>query len=361
LIHKQFTSNIITWYNSNKRALPWRKTTNPYYIWISEIILQQTRVSQGLPYYLKFVAAFSTVQELAAATEQEVLSLWQGLGYYSRARNMHKCAKVITSQYGNKFPQSFEHLLKLPGIGPYTAAAITSLAFNNPTPVVDGNVYRVLARVFGVDANIAEAKNFKLFFSLSEELIDKARPGTYNQAVMELGATVCVPQNPFCDKCTIEEICYANANKKQKELPVKIKKNRNRNRYFTYLVIENKGKVAMTKRIGKGIWEGLYEFYLIESNQATDIDGFENVFLKKLLTKGAVIKHESQLPKHILSHQTIFSSFIIIDLPTDQETDNLLFKNGLTLYSQAEIETLPKPVLISNFLNSVSKSINLQN
>ncbi|VAW27893.1 A/G-specific adenine glycosylase [hydrothermal vent metagenome] len=360
MIHKQFTSNIISWYYSNKRKLPWRETTNPYYIWISEIILQQTRVSQGLPYYQKFVEVFPTIQDLANAREQDVLSLWQGLGYYSRARNMHKCAKVIKSELNNMFPESFEKLLKLPGIGPYTAAAISSLAFNNPTPVVDGNVYRVLARVFGIENNIADAKNFKLFFDLSAELIDRKEPGSYNQGVMELGATVCSPQNPDCGICPVEEVCFARANKRQKEFPVKIKKKKNTDRYFTYLVLEQNGTLAMKKRVGKGIWEGMYEFYLIENKAYTKTDNISSSLLSNLLANGGVIEREDKLPKHILSHQTIYSSFIKINLKSRDNWDAFLAKNDLFLYSQTEIETLPKPVLITNYLNSVSKSINLQ-
>ncbi len=360
MIHKQFTSNIISWYNSNKRALPWRDTTDAYHIWISEIILQQTRVAQGLPYYLKFIAAFPTVQDLANASEQAVLSLWQGLGYYSRARNMHKCAKVISAEFNNVFPQHFDQLLKLPGIGPYTAAAISSLAFNNPTPVVDGNVYRVLARVFGIDNNIADAKSFKLFFDLSAELIDHKVPGTYNQGVMELGATVCSPQNPECSICPVEEICFARAHKKQKELPVKIKKQRNTNRYFTYLVLELEGKLAMSKRTGKGIWQGMFEFFLIETDASTEVNNLDNALLQNVLNKGGVLAEMIALPKHILSHQTIYSSFLKINCKSDALCHKLLIENNLVLYSQVEIEALPKPVLISKYLNSVSKPINLQ-
>lgn len=354
MIHKQFTSNIIAWYNSNKRELPWRQTTNPYFIWISEIILQQTRVAQGLPYYQRFVASFPTVKSLANANEQDVLSLWQGLGYYSRARNMHKCAKIIHHDLRGNFPDQFNELLKLPGIGPYTAAAIDSLAFDNPSPVVDGNVYRVLARVFGIENNIADAKSFKLFFELSQTLITKKDPGTYNQAVMELGATVCAPQNAQCDHCPLETICFARANKKQKELPVKIKKNRNRNRYFIYLVLEHNNKLAMVKRVDKDIWQGLYEFYLIENKTDTAIDYLEDRLLKNLLKDGGIINKEHEMPKHILSHQTIFSKFLEIKTNSDTNLDEVLAKNGLVLYSETEIEALPKPVLITNFLNSVS-------
>ncbi len=360
MIHKQFTSNIISWYNSNKRDLPWRETLDPYRIWISEIILQQTRVSQGLPYYQKFVKAFPTVQDLAKANEQDVLSLWQGLGYYSRARNMHKCAKHITTDYEGLFPPRFEELLKLPGIGPYTAAAISSLAFNNPIPVVDGNVYRVLARVFGINNNIADAKSFKLFFDLSADLIDQKEPGTYNQGVMELGATICSPQSPDCANCPVEANCFARANKKQKEFPVKIKKKRNTNRYFTYLVLECSGKLAMSKRVGKGIWQEMFEFYLIEHKAPTEIENINNSLLEQVLKMGGIIDQEAQLPKHILSHQTIYSSFLHIKFNSDKEWDDLLVENNLVLYSRSEIEALPKPVLISNYLNNVSKSLNLQ-
>ncbi len=354
MINKQFTSNIITWYNSNKRELPWRKTKNSYFIWISEIILQQTRVAQGLPYYEKFVQAFPTVDQLANASEQEVLLLWQGLGYYSRARNMHKCAQIVKNNFNGKFPDQFEELLKLPGIGSYTAAAIASLAFNNPIPVVDGNVYRVLARVFKIENNIADAKSFKLFFDLSKQLIDSKEPGDYNQAVMELGATVCLPQNPLCTTCPLEEICFARANKMQKELPVKIKKVRNRKRHFTYLVIDVNGRLAMALRNGKDIWKGLYEFYLIENKVETLPDQLEDVFLKTLMESGAVVHQEISMPKHILSHQTIYSTFLHIKSNTEIKLNDLLSENQLALYSQTEIETLPKPVLISKYLNSVS-------
>jgi A/G-specific adenine glycosylase len=354
LIHNQFTSKIIKWYDLNKRDLPWRNTKNPYFIWISEIILQQTRVSQGLPYYEKFVQAFPTVEALALAKEQEVLSLWQGLGYYSRARNMHACAQTVVDSFDSNFPDEFQQLLTLSGIGPYTAAAIASLAFEKATPVVDGNVYRVIARVFGIENNIAETKSFKLFYDLSLELIDTQQPGTYNQAVMEMGATICAPQNPQCDSCPLEEICFARKNKKQKELPVKIKKIRNRIRYFTYLVIELNDKIAMSQRNGKDIWQGLFEFYLIENKSSKRIDELEDGLLQKLMDEGETIVQEMSMPKHILSHQTIFSTFLKIKINEEPKWANMLNENKLVLYSQPEIEALPKSVLISKYLNSVS-------
>ena len=354
MIHKQFTSNIIAWYYSNKRDLPWRLTTNPYLIWISEIILQQTRVAQGLPYYLKFVKAFPTIIDLANAPEQEVLSLWQGLGYYSRARNMHKCAKIIDADFNGEFPNQFDQLLKLPGIGPYTAAAIDSLAFNNPSPVVDGNVYRVFARVFGIYNNIADAKSFKLFFDLGKDLIDYKEPGTFNQGVMELGATICVPHNPDCHSCPVGDNCFARTHNKQKELPVKVKKVRKRNRFFTYVVIRHEDKLAMVKRTSKDIWQSLFQFYLIENSTPTEVDHLEDSFLVNLLKGGAVMTEEKVMPKHILSHQTIFSTFLEFNINSDVLWGKLLIENGLVLYSQSEIEALPKPVLITNYLNSDS-------
>ena len=355
MIYNSFSSLIIFWYKENLRLLPWRETKDPYLIWVSEIILQQTRVAQGLPYYNKFTITFPTINDLANANEQEVLSIWQGLGYYSRARNMHKCAQAVVVNHNGYFPKSFSQLLKLPGIGPYTAAAIASLAYNMPTPVVDGNVYRVLARVFGLENNIADAKSFKVFYSLSEELIDHNQPGNYNQGVMELGATVCLPQNPKCDICPIEESCLARQNKTQSDFPVKIKKIKRTSRYFTYLVVEIDGKLAMSERTQKDIWKGMYEFYLIENKTHTSLDDLENDLLKNLLGSGAVFIKEQQMPKHILSHQTLYSSFLYLKLSPKINVINWLKEKELVLYSLEEIVRLPKPVLITNYLNSVLK------
>lgn len=342
--------------------MPWREINNPYFIWLSEIILQQTRVAQGLPYYQRFIETYPTIEALARASEQEVLMLWQGLGYYSRARNLHKCAQVIQQNFGGEFPGSFEELVKLPGIGPYTAAAIASLAFNKPVPVVDGNVYRVLARVFGIENNIADAKSFKVFFNHSRELIDINDPGSYNQAIMELGATVCVPQNPECSECPVETICYARKEGKQSTLPVKIKKAKKRDRYFTYLVIVVDGQLAMKKREQKDIWQGLFEFVLVEGDKThVKPDQIQDEQLKKLLAnEKVVITDETLLPKHLLSHQTIHSLFVQITVHPSATILGWLKQNNLALYAQDEIETLPKPVLITRYLNSISKSINLQ-
>lgn len=355
-----FASKIIAWYTTNKRSLPWREINNTYFIWLSEIILQQTRVAQGLPYYNRFIEAFPNIDALAGADEQDVLQVWQGLGYYSRARNLHKCAKKVVEEYEGVFPASYEELLKLPGIGPYTAAAIASLGYNLSLPVVDGNVYRVLSRVFGLTNNIADTKSFKVFFEYSGQLIDKRNPGEYNQAIMELGATVCLPQNPLCSTCPVEQMCYAKANDKQTELPVKLKKIKKRERYFTYLVFEVDGRLALRKRTNEDIWKGLFEFYKIEGDAFFSLDSVPDHQLVKILSAMTITDEEIKLPKHLLSHQTIYSSFIKINLQPTSAFLRWMQQNGLALYSQEEIEKLPKPVLISKYLNSVTKSIHLQ-
>ncbi len=354
MTNKQFTQNIITWYKTHKRPLPWRDTRQPYFIWISEIILQQTRVAQGMPYYQRFVSTFPTLGALAQATEQEVLSVWQGLGYYSRARNMHKCAQVVMQQHGGVFPKSYSELQKLPGIGPYTAAAIASLAFNQPVPVVDGNVYRVLARVFGLQHNIAEGKSFKPFFELSSQLISSSQPADYNQGLMELGATVCTPQHPQCATCPVENLCYARAKNEQTKLPVKLKKQRNRHRFFNYLVVHYRGKMALHQRTQQDIWKGLHEFYNIETPTEATLDDLKDIFLNELMAFKPEIINEKQMPKHILSHQTLFTRFWQINISPQADVAALFTKNNLILYTKAEVETLPTPVLITNYLNSVS-------
>ena len=219
-----FVNQLIRWYSHQKRDLPWRRTNNPYKIWLSEIILQQTRVNQGMPYYLNFVDKYPTVNDLAAAQEQEVLRLWQGLGYYSRARNLHSCAKMVVGEYDGQFPNKFEELLKLKGIGRYTAAAIASMAFNQVNAVVDGNVYRVLSRVFGLYDDIAETKSAKVFEKLANELIPKDQPGEFNQAIMDFGAIQCTPKSPACAICPLSDSCYAFNKGETEQLPVKTKK-----------------------------------------------------------------------------------------------------------------------------------------
>ncbi len=347
-----FSKKIISWYHEYHRDLPWRNTQDAYKIWLSEIILQQTRVAQGLPYYEKFILNFSNVKSLANAKERDVLRLWQGLGYYTRARNLHKCAQEVVRNFDGKFPKTFGELKQLPGIGDYTAAAIASFAFNEPVAVVDGNVYRVLSRVFGIDKNIASPEG-KIFFSkLANQLISKDEPALHNQAVMEFGALDCLPQNPHCEDCIFQKTCVAFQQDLQLILPVKIKQQKVTKRYFYYFFVRNGKKILMTERTGKGIWKGLYDFPLHEEKRPVrpekiigkyfPLDGNE---------KGSQISEEY---KHVLSHQIIHARFIQIDWPSAKELPPSLIHLNARWYSLNQMEKLPKPVLITRYLGDHS-------
>ena len=253
-----FSNQLVFWYLQNKRDLPWRKTQNPYHIWLSEIILQQTRVDQGLNYYYKFIQNYPTVASLAAATQEEVLKLWQGLGYYSRARNLHETAKIVCSEFNENFPSTYDELISLKGIGDYTASAIASICFDKPTAVVDGNVYRFLARYFNIATPINRSDGIKEFKKLAQELIDVEKPGTHNQAMMEFGARICKPVNPDCENCVFNSSCLGLIEKTVKALPVKLKKIKVRRRYFNYLVIETPNNATFLHKRTKGIWKNLY-------------------------------------------------------------------------------------------------------
>ncbi len=268
-----FSKSLIQWYLQNKRDLPWRKTIAPYKIWLSEIMLQQTRVAQGLPYFLKFTEAFPTVQDMATAPEEQVLKLWQGLGYYSRARNLHATAKQVTFEMGGDFPGSYEGLLKLKGVGDYTAAAIASIAYGEPVPVVDGNVYRVLARYFGIETDISSSGAKKQFTEVAASLLPKDDAANFNQAMMEFGALQCVPKNPDCSVCIFNTECAAYLTGRVDKLPVKLKKTKVTNRFFNYLIIKDAaGNTVVNKRTAKGIWRNLYEFPLIETESELDLE-----------------------------------------------------------------------------------------
>ncbi len=342
-----FSNKIIDWYKANHRLLPWRITKDPYKIWLSEVILQQTRVSQGLPYYERFIELFPTVQELAKANERKVLRLWQGLGYYSRAKNLHRCAKVIVKDFNGKFPETFDKLKQLPGIGDYTAAAIASIAFGEAVAVVDGNVFRVLSRVFGVDHDIGTNQGKKYFAGLANQLIDETQPEFFNQALMEFGATHCSPKNPKCTSCIFLRSCEANQKGLQGLLPVKERKTKIKTRHFNYFIIRQGKKVLLRKREEKDIWQGLYDFYLIETSRKQKP---QNLILKdKFLAKG-IILNESKIYKHILSHQKLMVKFIEIEIPFTKRTQLQMKLLGLDLYSQHQILKLPKPILIHRFL-----------
>ena len=323
--------------------MPWRETTDPYRIWLSEIILQQTRVAQGLPYYLKFTEAFPTVKDLANASEEEVLKLWQGLGYYSRGRNLHAAAKYIVEDCKGIFPNTYKDLLKLKGVGDYTASAIASISFNEPTAVVDGNVYRVLSRIFGIDTPINSTQGIKEFKELAQELIDKKQPADFNQAIMEFGAIQCKPQNPYCLHCIFNDSCVALQKNSISTLPVKLKKTKVKNRYLHYLVFRSSDqKTMIERRAGKGIWQGLYQFPLVEGEFESDRFRESELFLKKTAshTIRNVSLYNAKPIIHKLSHQHLHTTFWIVDVKQLQE-------------DAIEIETLksyPVPVLIGNFI-----------
>lgn len=345
---RYFSEKLAEWYLQHRRELPWRATKDPYKIWISEIILQQTRVSQGLPYYLKFINAFPTVNHLASAPEQKVLRLWQGLGYYTRARNLHKCAKEIVKDHKGIFPTSFDELKKLPGIGDYTAAAVASIAFKEPVAVVDGNVFRVLSRIFGIDKAINSPEGRKHFTTLANELIDVKDPDIHNQAVMEFGALHCVPKNPQCSSCIFQSTCFAYKNDMQDVLPVKISGKVSRKRYFHYFVVQKGKSLLMRKRDEKDIWQGLYDFYLVEKTKQVSIGKLiaQDEFLQKMNVELSSLKTSASY-KHILSHQVIQATFTV--LKTSSNTG--LSAQKLKFFTLKKVADLPKPVLISRFLN----------
>jgi len=339
-----FAKNIIPWYKNHYRDLPWRQTKDPYKIWLSEIILQQTRVAQGLPYYLNFVEQYPTVFELARASEDEVLRMWQGLGYYSRARNLHACAKMVVEEYQGKFPDTYEALQQLKGVGKYTAAAIASFAFKRVVPVVDGNVFRVLSRYLLINNDIADPKNFKIFFNASEKLIAKENPDLYNQAIMELGATICSVSKPACLICPVTDTCMAREKGAQNELPVKKKKVKVRNRFFYYLVIEKNDKLLMGKRGPKDIWQGLFDFPLIERDRLLNEEEIAQAVHEFMGSEKSTYFEVSDSIKHVLTHQRLQAFFITL------KTDEPITLTDYDWHTKAAIETLPKPILVDKYL-----------
>ena len=348
---KPFVEKLLNWYGTNRRDLPWRNTKDPYVIWLSEVILQQTRVKQGLPYFNRFLEAFPDVSSLAGANEQEILRLWQGLGYYSRAKNLHACAKNVVTQFGGNFPRDFKSLLSLKGVGRYTAAAISSFAFDGKVAVVDGNVYRVLSRVFGLYDDIASPAGQKKFQEWADRLLPDEKTPDYNQAIMEFGALQCTPKQPLCEVCPCADFCYAFKHNAQKELPVKSKKVKVRSRYFNYFVIRHDNHFFMKKRDGKDIWNGLYDFYLIESLQDKQLDELESEELSFLKASDAVVVDSTGVYKHVLTHQNLFVKFFLIDLTNIQERNKLFDQESFRKFSLEEVKELPKPILIDNYLS----------
>lgn len=345
----RFNVKITQWYKKNFRSLPWRETKDPYLIWISEIILQQTRIEQGLPYFQKFASRFPTVKDLAMAKEEEVLKLWQGLGYYSRARNMHRAARQIVEDFGGKFPGDYAQILKLKGVGSYTAAAIATIAFDLKEVAVDGNVYRFATRYFGVKTPINTPKCEKEIVALLKEHLPQKGTGDFTQATIEIGALICKPKNPLCNSCPVADTCYALRNKEIDILPLKVKKLKRKRRYFNYFIFEDKQHYCIRKRTEKDIWQGLYEFLQVEKPEIAEkselIKGIEKQFGISGLEVGDLT--EIFEAKHVLTHQDIYARFwkINVKCPIIVNQNTLIIKKG-------EIDHYPVSRLVELFLEA---------
>lgn len=353
-MHENFpilSSKLIPWYLDNKRDLPWRKTRDPYHVWLSEIMLQQTKVSQGLPFYYSFINAYPSIHDLANAAEDEVLKLWQGLGYYSRARNLHHTAKYISNQQNGIFPTNYKKLVKLKGIGDYTASAIASMCFNRPNAVVDGNVYRVLSRIYGIHTPINSSQGIKEFKLLAQELLDISQPGIYNQAIMEFGATHCTPKKPNCSDCIFNSMCIAYLNNSVNQLPVKIRAKPVKKRNFNYIVVVSESERTILKqRTEKGIWQQLFEFPLIETESEVNLTELQAHPEFQEITRDLHLSDLSlfnDIPIiHKLSHQHIITKFWILETRTITES----------AIDISDLRTYAVPVLIANFVNEFFES-----
>ncbi len=333
-----FTTLIQGWFRRNQRDLPWRHTNDPYKIWLSEVILQQTRVDQGLNYYLNFTTKFPTVFDLANAAEDEVLNLWQGLGYYSRARNLHASAKQVVVDFDGVFPNNYEGIKSLKGVGDYTASAISSICFGLPHAVVDGNVYRVLSRYLEISTPIDSTQGKKDFAEIADKFLDVHNPGDHNQALMEIGALICLPKNPSCETCPLVGSCSAFSSKTQLNFPVKAKKTKVVKRYLNYLVLFDGKNTVIQKRVGKGIWQGLYDFPFIEKEK---LNGLELSELNQY--EPIEIIQDGQL-KHVLSHQELYVSFWIVKVV------KLNLDESQITVPIAAIETFPLPQLLIRYI-----------
>lgn len=342
---------LIRWYHRHHRDLPWRQTTDPYLIWLSEIILQQTRVDQGMPYYNRFASTFPKICNLAKASEDQVLKFWQGLGYYSRARNLHRTAKVICTSYDGTFPSDYQEIIKLPGIGEYTAAAITSFAWNQPFAVVDGNVNRLLSRLFGITEPVNSPKGKQIFRELAASLLPKKQAGLHNQAIMEFGALQCKPQSPDCSVCPLVQICYAAQNQMVDKLPVKTAKTRVKIRYLHYILIRQGNHLFIRKRDDKGIWKNLYELPYLESDTERSPEKvvgskewkqfFGPTALKVIQTEPATV--------HKLTHQHLYLQTIEVRIDLKHR---LPVQENLIRVSVQDIEDYPVPKPVEKIIRS---------
>lgn len=307
---------LCDWYALHGRDLPWRRTRDPYRIWLSEVILQQTRVAQGTEYYLRFIERFPRAELLAAASEDEVLKLWQGLGYYSRARNLHAAAREVTERFGGAFPRTYDAVRSLPGVGDYTAAAVCSIAYGLPHAVLDGNVFRVLSRVFDIDEPMDTAAGRRAFAELAQAQLDPARPGVCNQAIMDFGALCCTPGRPGCAECPLADRCLSRAAGTVAERPVKRGRTKVRDRWFVYLHPVCRGETLLHRRGAGDIWQGLYEFPLIETPEATSFGRLAKTELFRALCGDTAPRscRRIELPRHQLSHQTLHAVVCRIEL-----------------------------------------------
>ena len=340
-----FCKTLIDWYQKNKRNLPWRGTKDTYKVWLSEIIMQQTRIVQGMDYYKKFIKKFPTIFDLAEASEQDILKLWQGLGYYSRARNLHCTARYIVDHYEGVFPKTYKELFLLKGVGDYTASAIGSICYNLPCAAVDGNVYRVLSRYFGIETPINLSQGVKEFKKLAQRYLYKKDSGTYNQALMEFGALHCTAQNPKCNICPLQSNCVAHKQDKVALLPVKVNKIRIKKRYFNFLVLQDKQeRTFLQKRHGKGIWQGLYQFPLVETDTVVSKNAFQKYiklpdFLEPISMD--ISLYNSAPWQHKLTHQHLYINFWIVKGH---------FQN-LDVIPKKYLKTFPVPIPIEKFIN----------
>lgn len=349
-MRNEISEILIDWYKLNMRNLPWRETSDSYKIWVSEVILQQTRVAQGLNYYLRFIEKFPNVYILAQSSEKAVLKEWQGLGYYSRARNLHQGAKMVVEEYNGILPDTYNEIITIKGIGVYTASAILSIAYNKPYAVVDGNVYRVLSRLFAIDTPIDSTDGKKQFAILADKLLDRMCPGVHNQALMEFGALFCTPTQPPCQSCPLRSLCEASKLSMQFDFPVKSKKVNVRKRFFHYFNIKYKDYIYLNKRVGNDIWKNMYEFPLIETTKDTnladlmDTDSFKGVFKDTKI----VIHSVSKKIKHVLTHQHIYAKFYVIEI---LDSDLFLTESFLRI-DEKDISLYPISRLIHRYLES---------
>jgi A/G-specific adenine glycosylase len=356
-----FSSRLLQWYGQYGRLLPWRQTNNAYEVWITEIILQQTRVDQGMEYYFRFMKVFPDVAALAKAPEDKVLRLWQGLGYYSRARNLHQAARQILEQRNGKLPETYKEWLQVRGVGPYTAAAIASIAFNEVVPALDGNVYRVIARLFAIDGKIDTGKGKRVFEEVAAELIDQKKPGDFNQAMMDFGATVCKPAAPLCNECIFNRECLAFLRDEVEKYPVKKPKKLARTRHFNYFYffIEEKNEQCfffVIKRKTNDIWKNLFELPLVETKQELNMQAINELPEWKDWfpdNKGFVLTGSPLFFRHKLTHQTINAKFFIVKI--SREIANP-FNNAFIRVNHAKFESMPKSRLTLLFLEKTLKA-----